>query len=85
MKRSSEFGRELESGPGLFGDVLVDEISRHEPHNNYSEVGESLASSAYVEWLAQQRNRPTFDVAQDFHHTHIKDLDQAQLPVGKQL
>ena len=32
-KRSREFDRELESGPGLFDGVLVDEMSRHEPHN----------------------------------------------------
>ena len=72
-KRSREFDRELESGPGLFDGVLVDAMSGH------SEVGTSLASSAYIEWLAQQRDRSTFDAAQGFHHTHIKDPDQAQL------
>jgi len=72
-KRSREFDRELESGPGLFDGVLVDGMSTH------SEVGTSLTSSAYIEWLAQQHNRSTFDVAQGFHHTHIKDPDQAQL------
>ena len=72
-KPSNEFDRELESGPGLFDGVLVDDMSTH------SEVGTSLASSAYIEWLSQQRNRSTFDAAQGFHHTHIKDPDQAQL------
>ena len=68
-----EFDRELESGLGLFGGVLVDELSRHGPHNDYSEEGASLTSSAYIEWLARQRNRSTFDVAQGFHHAPIKD------------
>ena len=78
-KLSREFDRELESGLGLFDGVLVDELSKHGPHDKYSEEGTSLTSSAYIEWLAHQRNRSTSDVAQGFHHTYIKDPDQAHL------
>jgi hypothetical protein len=63
----------------LFDGVLVDEMSGHEPHSSYSEVGTSLTSSAYIEGLAQQRDRSKPDVAQGFHHKHINDPDQAQL------
>ena len=78
-KRSSEPDRELECSPGLFDGILVDEFSRHDAHNNYSEVGTSLTSSAYIEGLSQQRDRTMFDPAQDAHHVHITDQDQAQL------